>query len=174
MQIFQMAEAGSVGNVDEAQEMMKQVETMRQERETLKATRTEDPQKKVFLVSDPELSRNFHVTQISSLKFAFTCINNMTSLPQVKQNVPFINEMKHMEVCPVCGAFLVVNDTQTRVDAHLSGKQHVGYALIRDAIKELKVSFYLFLFGVYGGCIFDFNTETFKFKSHIHAGRFEC
>ena len=58
---------------------------------------------------------------------------------QVKQNVPFINEMKHMEVCPVCGAFLVVNDTQTRVDAHLSGKQHVGYALIRDAIKELKV-----------------------------------
>ena len=62
MQIFQMAEAGSVGNVDEAQEMMKQVETMRQERETLKATRTEDPQKKVFLVSDPELSRNFHVT----------------------------------------------------------------------------------------------------------------
>ena len=44
-----------------------------------------------------------------------------------------------MEVCPVCGAFLVVNDTQTRVDAHLSGKQHVGYALIRDAIKELKV-----------------------------------
>jgi len=102
-----MAEAGSVGNVDEAQEMMKQVETMRQERETLKATRNEDPQKKVFLV---------------------------------KQNVPFINEMKHMEVCPVCGAFLVVNDTQTRVDAHLSGKQHVGYALIREAIKELKVS----------------------------------
>ena len=60
-------------------------------------------------------------------------------LVQVKQNVPFINEMKHMEVCPVCGAFLGVNDTQTRVDAHLSGKQHVGYALIRDAIKELKV-----------------------------------
>ena len=61
----------------------------------------------------------------------------------MKQNVPFINEMKHMEVCPVCGAFLVVNDTQTRVDAHLSGKQHVGYALIREAIKELKVRFYL-------------------------------
>ena len=49
-----MAEAGSVGNVDEAQEMMKQVETMRQERETLKATRNEDPQKKVFLVSNTD------------------------------------------------------------------------------------------------------------------------
>lgn len=59
----------------------------------------------------------------------------------MKQNVPFINEMKHMEVCPVCGAFLVVNDTQTRVDAHLSGKQHVGYAMIREAIKELRVGY---------------------------------
>ena len=49
-----MAEAGSGGNVDEAPEMMKQVETMRQERETLKATRNEDPQKKVFLVSNTD------------------------------------------------------------------------------------------------------------------------
>eukprot|EP00116_Pleurobrachia_bachei_P008180 sb/3468442/ len=56
----------------------------------------------------------------------------------VKQNVPFINEMKHMEVCTTCGAFLVVNDTQTRVDAHLAGKQHVGYTLIRETIKEIK------------------------------------
>ena len=53
--------------------------------------------------------------------------------------------MKHMEVCIVCGAFLVVNDTQTRVDAHLSGKQHVGYKMIREAISELKVRSYHFL-----------------------------
>ena len=46
-----MAEAGSVGNVDEAQEMMKQVETMRQERETIKSAKVEEPGRKVFLVS---------------------------------------------------------------------------------------------------------------------------
>ena len=47
-----MAEAGSEGNVDEAQAMMRQVEAMRQEREAIKASRNDDPQKKVFLVSE--------------------------------------------------------------------------------------------------------------------------
>lgn len=36
---------------------------------------------------------------------------------------------KQMEVCPVCGAFLIVGDAQQRIDDHLSGKQHVGYVI---------------------------------------------
>lgn len=31
-----------------------------------------------------------------------------------------------MEVCEVCGAFLIVGDAQQRIDDHLMGKQHVG------------------------------------------------
>lgn len=34
---------------------------------------------------------------------------------------------KQMEVCEVCGAFLIVGDAQQRIDDHLMGKQHVGY-----------------------------------------------
>lgn len=49
-----------------------------------------------------------------------------------------------MELCDVCGSFLVIGDSQSRVDAHLLGKQHLGYARIRAAISELKVV-YLFL-----------------------------
>lgn len=45
-----------------------------------------------------------------------------------------------MELCDVCGSFLVIGDTQSRVDAHLLGKQHIGYARIRAAITELRVS----------------------------------
>ncbi len=45
-----------------------------------------------------------------------------------------------MELCDVCGSFLVIGDTQSRVDAHLLGKQHLGYARIRTAITELRVS----------------------------------
>ena len=45
-----------------------------------------------------------------------------------------------MEVCEVCGAFLIVGDAQSRVDDHLMGKQHMGYAKIKSAIVELKVS----------------------------------
>jgi hypothetical protein len=44
-----------------------------------------------------------------------------------------------MELCDVCGSFLVIGDSQSRVDAHLLGKQHLGYARIRAAVSELKV-----------------------------------
>ena len=45
-----------------------------------------------------------------------------------------------MEVCEVCGAFLIVGDAQSRVDDHLMGKQHMGYAKIKSTVEELKVS----------------------------------
>ena len=48
-----------------------------------------------------------------------------------------------MELCDVCGSFLVIGDTQARVDAHLLGKQHIGYARIRAAIDEIKVGLYM-------------------------------
>jgi len=46
---------------------------------------------------------------------------------------------KEMEVCPICGAFLVVGDIPQRVEEHVSGKQHMGYAKVRDTIESLKV-----------------------------------
>ena len=46
---------------------------------------------------------------------------------------------KKMEVCETCGSLLVANDTQQRVDEHLMGKQHMGYARIRAFIEERKV-----------------------------------
>lgn len=36
------------------------------------------------------------------------------------------SQEKQMEVCEVCGAFLIVGDAQQRIDDHLMGKQHVG------------------------------------------------
>lgn len=45
---------------------------------------------------------------------------------------------KQMEVCEICGSFLIVGDAQARVDDHLMGKQHMGYARIRAKISELK------------------------------------
>ena len=44
-----------------------------------------------------------------------------------------------MEVCEVCGAFLIVGDAQSRVDDHLQGKQHVGYAKIKSTLEDMKV-----------------------------------
>jgi len=47
--------------------------------------------------------------------------------------------LKEMEVCPICGSFLVVGDIPQRVAEHVSGKQHVGYAKVRETIDSLKV-----------------------------------
>ncbi|GAB6020269.1 Luc7-like protein 3 [Chamberlinius hualienensis] len=44
---------------------------------------------------------------------------------------------KQMEVCEVCGAFLIVGDAQQRVDDHLMGKQHMGYARLKIALEEM-------------------------------------
>ncbi len=48
---------------------------------------------------------------------------------------------KRMDVCPTCGALLVVNDAQKRVEAHFEGRQHSGWARIRNALAELKAKF---------------------------------
>ncbi|XP_062612343.1 luc7-like protein 3 isoform X2 [Saccostrea cucullata] len=45
---------------------------------------------------------------------------------------------KTMEVCTVCGALLVVGDVQQRIDEHLMGKQHAGYARIRAYVDDWK------------------------------------
>lgn len=44
---------------------------------------------------------------------------------------------KQMEVCDICGAFLIVGDAQQRVDDHLMGKQHMGYAKLKEAVEEM-------------------------------------
>jgi len=44
---------------------------------------------------------------------------------------------KAMEVCDICGAFLIVGDAQQRIDDHLLGKQHVGYARLRTATEDV-------------------------------------
>jgi hypothetical protein len=61
------------------------------------------------------------------------------------------NVEKRMEVCDVCGSFLVVNDLQVRVDAHVAGKQHRGFALLRDKIADIKVgiSYFFMAFHIY-------------------------
>ncbi|CAB0012259.1 unnamed protein product [Nesidiocoris tenuis] len=46
---------------------------------------------------------------------------------------------KQMEVCEVCGAFLIVGDAQSRIDDHLQGKQHVGYQRLRTSLEEIMV-----------------------------------
>ena len=51
---------------------------------------------------------------------------------------------KQMEVCKVCGAFLIVGDAPARLDDHMQGKQHVGYQKLRGAVDEITVTTLLY------------------------------
>ncbi|KAJ1965112.1 splicing factor [Dipsacomyces acuminosporus] len=63
-------------------------------------------------------------------------------LNALKERIDSINPMfkneKRLEVCDVCGAFLVPNDASKRLDAHIEGKQHQGYIRIQKTLDEFK------------------------------------
>lgn len=80
--------AGTEGNVEQAQGLMKLCDQLKEEREALR-----------------KQNENSHWSATAELAAA---------------------QEKQMEVCDVCGAFLIVGDAQQRIDDHLMGKQHVG------------------------------------------------
>ncbi|CAH8385970.1 unnamed protein product [Eruca vesicaria subsp. sativa] len=47
---------------------------------------------------------------------------------------------KKMALCEVCGSFLVANDAVDRAQSHVTGKQHVGYGMVRDFLAEQKTA----------------------------------
>ena len=51
-----------------------------------------------------------------------------------------------MEICNICGAMLVINDPNKRLETHLDGKQHRGYLRVREAYAHLEVIFTPFPF----------------------------
>ncbi|KAK4776268.1 hypothetical protein SAY86_004956 [Trapa natans] len=65
-----------------------------------------------------------------------------TTLTQPTQNekVLMLAQEKKMALCEICGSFLVANDAAERVQSHITGKQHVGYGMVRDFITEYKAA----------------------------------
>ncbi|KAM7535680.1 hypothetical protein Aperf_G00000092286 [Anoplocephala perfoliata] len=43
---------------------------------------------------------------------------------------------QELEVCEICGAFRIKDDAPQRVEEHLAGKMHLGYAKIRDYVRK--------------------------------------
>lgn len=76
------------------------------------------------------------VEKLKEMKAALKRDNMPTHWIQQRAEMGAAQE-KQMEVCDVCGAFLIVNDVQQRVDDHLMGKQHVGYGKLKLALDEV-------------------------------------
>lgn len=50
-----------------------------------------------------------------------------------------LSQEKKMALCEICGSFLVANDATERTQSHMTGKQHVGFGMVRDYLVEYKV-----------------------------------
>ncbi|KAJ6800591.1 luc7-like protein 3 [Iris pallida] len=49
-----------------------------------------------------------------------------------------LTQEKKMALCEICGSFLIANDVAERTQSHVTGKQHIGYGMVRDFINEFK------------------------------------
>lgn len=92
----QVESLGEAGKVDEAEALMRKVESLNAE----KAALTQQPP------------------------------NAATMLTQEKK----------MALCEICGSFLVANDALERTQSHITGKQHIGYGMVRDFLAEHKAA----------------------------------
>ncbi|KAL8233119.1 hypothetical protein R6Q57_002897 [Mikania cordata] len=63
-----------------------------------------------------------------------------TALTLQPQNgkVSMLAQEKKMALCETCGSFLIANDALERTQSHVTGKQHIGYGLVRDFLTEYK------------------------------------
>lgn len=64
----------------------------------------------------------------------------LTQQPQ-QDKVLMMAQEKKMALCEICGSFLVANDAAERTQSHVTGKQHMGYGMVRDYLAEYKVTF---------------------------------
>ncbi|XP_042505193.1 luc7-like protein 3 isoform X2 [Macadamia integrifolia] len=65
-----------------------------------------------------------------------------TILTQQPQNEKLLThtQEKKMALCEICGSFLIANDAAERTQSHVTGKQHIGYGMVRDFINEFKIA----------------------------------
>lgn len=59
----------------------------------------------------------------------------------LQDKVLMMAQEKKMALCEICGSFLVANDAAERTQSHITGKQHMGYGMVRDFLSEYKVIF---------------------------------
>ncbi|XP_042755821.1 uncharacterized protein LOC111916240 [Lactuca sativa] len=61
----------------------------------------------------------------------------LTLQPQ-NEKVLMLAREKKMALCETCGSFFIANDALERTQSHVTGKQHIGYGLVRDFLFEYK------------------------------------
>lgn len=124
--IGEAEEAGNRGDVDQAQGLMTLCDQLKEEKETL--------------VQQHDSGAAAGPGGAASVTGSAAAAVAVPEKPEKQEKAPwqdFTSTEKQMEVCEVCGAFLIVGDAQQRLEDHLTGKQHMGYSRLRKAVDEM-------------------------------------
>lgn len=81
---------------------------------------------------------NYEHFQVDMLNAEKTALTQGLQAPSDKALM--LTQEKKMALCEICGSFLVANDAAERTQSHVTGKQHIGYGMVRDFISEFKVN----------------------------------
>lgn len=132
-------EAGIRGDVDQAQDLMNLCEQLKEEHDGLVAQHEIREMNLANEKSNIKLSSPSR-SEVGD-KSPHSDADSLPSAIDKKMNA-WMNDSNHitekqMEVCEVCGAFLIVGDVQQRIEDHLMGKQHLGFSKLRKAIEEI-------------------------------------
>ncbi|CAF1285614.1 unnamed protein product [Adineta steineri] len=136
---------GNDCRIDEAQQVLNECEEMREEKKKLELQLAEEQ-------ANANMNKAMEVCTVCG-SFLNDCrideaqqvLNECEEMREEKKKLELqlaeeqanANMNKAMEVCTVCGSFLIIGDIQSRLDEHNSGKQHAGYAKIKASLEEI-------------------------------------
>lgn len=134
-------EAGIRGDVDQAKDLMSLCEQLKEEKEALVGQHENANSKDVSPSEQHENTDNPKTPEATQPNDTVSSAEAATEekekkFPTWMQDLGTLPE-KQMEVCEICGAFLIVGDAQQRIEDHLMGKQHLGYSRLRKAVDEI-------------------------------------
>lgn len=120
----QVETLGEAGKVDEAEALMRKVL-----HKAPNLGKVSLAYQLIFKSDGPLLQ----VDMLNAEKTALTLQSNDKTM--------ILPQEKKMALCEICGSFLVANDAAERTQSHVTGKQHIGYGMVRDFLNEFKVRF---------------------------------
>lgn len=125
--IGEAEEAGNRGDVDQAQGLMTLCDQLKEEKDAL------------VQQHDSGAAIPGQDLPAAAADAAAAAPDKVTAIAEKTSSSwqDFTSTEKQMEVCEVCGAFLIVGDAQQRLEDHLTGKQHMGYSRLRKAVDEM-------------------------------------
>lgn len=65
---------------------------------------------------------------------------NLLTQKSQNEKMLMLAQEKKMALCEICGSFLIANDAAERTQSHITGKQHIGYGMVRDYLKEYQAA----------------------------------